>query len=212
MKFIKKKNMQQNEELLYVPKLHWMFTVKHLFWVLPLIIVLVILRCIFGSGAWQGAFCIMGNCLIPGVLFKHVMLAIIILSLLEFILRVIYYLNVEYGVTNKRLIIKKGVCCLKISEIPVDRIESIYCVQGLLGRIFHYGTIYICGIGGKTQRFLMIYRPYVFRRKITKIIEKNKAITVIHGEMPTVKAPVVEEDPIYRYGTFVRVLPGEKKV
>ena len=206
MKFIKKKNMQQNEELLYTPKLHWMFTVRHLFWVLPLIIALVILKCIFSSEAWQGAFCIISSCLIPWVLSKHVILAIIILSLLDFIFRVIYFLNVEYGVTNKRLIIKKGICCLKISEIPVDRIESISCVQGLLGRIFRYGTIYISGIGGNVQKFLMIYRPYVFRRKITDIIEKNKAITVIHGEKPVEKAPVVEEEPIYRYGTFVRVL------
>jgi hypothetical protein len=56
----------------------------------------------------------------------------------------------------------------------------------------------------------MVSRPYALRRKIAEIIEKNKAITVIHGEFPKAKpAPEpkqIEEEPIYRYGTFIRVL------
>ena len=62
--------------------------------------------------------------------------------------------------------------------------------------------------------FYMVCRPYTVRRKIVEIIEKNKTITVTHGEIPKPQAeekpkPVTKEEPIYRYGTFVRVIPGK---
>jgi membrane protein YdbS with pleckstrin-like domain len=131
-----------------------------------------------------------------------------------FVCRIFLYLSAEYGVTNKRLIIKKGILRVVVAEIPTDRIESIYCVQGLFGRIFRYGTICVSGIGGKMPVFSMVCRPYALRRKIVDIIEKNKAITVVYGEMSKVRPqarpkpePKVKPEPISRYGTFVRVLP-----
>jgi uncharacterized membrane protein YdbT with pleckstrin-like domain len=130
-----------------------------------------------------------------------------------FVCRIFLYLNTEYGVTNRRILLKRGVIRLMVMEIPTDRIESIYCVQGLLGRIFRYGTLYVSGIGGIRPMFFMVARPYSLRRKIVEIIEKNKTITVVHGDIPKIKMPakpepVVETEPMYRYGTFVRVLPS----
>ena len=109
--------------------------------------------------------------------------------------------------------VKNGVICLFTAEIPTDRIESIYCTQGLLGRIFRYGTIIISGIGGMKTVFYMVCRPYAVRRKIVEIIEKNKTVTVVHGDLPKAQPvvkpePVAEEEPMYRYGTFVRVIPA----
>jgi len=211
VRFIKKKNMQQHEELLYIPKVHWMYTVKHLFQVLPLILALCIFWGITSSYSYSFSFCASAIFGIPFLAIRHILLAIIVICLLVFIWRILLYLNIEYGVTNKRLIIKKGIFCLTVSEIPIDRIESIFCIQGILGRIFHYGTVNISGIGGKTASFYMAYRPYALRRKIAEIIEKNKVITVVHGDLP--KAPdenqmqeEAAEDPVYRYGNFVRVL------
>ena len=101
---------------------------------------------------------------------------------------------------------------MSIKELPIDKIESITCIQGILGRLFRYGTVCINGIGGKTLNFSMVYRPYALRRKITEIIEKNKVITIVHGDLPKPEPqPAAEEEPIYRYGTFVRVLQEDKK-
>jgi uncharacterized membrane protein YdbT with pleckstrin-like domain len=113
---------------------------------------------------------------------------------------------------------KKGIIWVKSTEIPTDRIESIYCVQGILGRLFNYGTICISGIGGTKPVFHMVSKPYGLRRRIVEIIEKNKAITVVHGDLPVEEKPVeakpkqeVEKEPLYRYGTFVRVLSNNQK-
>jgi hypothetical protein len=127
-----------------------------------------------------------------------------------------HYLYNEYGVTNKRLLLKKGVICITVTDIPIDRIESIYCVQGFLGRMLHYGTIYVTGTGGTKPAFYMVCRPFALRRKIAEIIEKNKVITMVQGrQLPRVHTSggkqSASEEPLSRYGTFVRVLPRPRK-
>jgi membrane protein YdbS with pleckstrin-like domain len=147
------------------------------------------------------------------ILVRQVFLAGLLFFLVVFVCRILQYINTEYGVTSKRLLIKKGVLRLTTAEIPTDRIESIYCTQGILGRIFHYGTMGIAGIGGNMPVFFMVARPYGLRRKIVEIIERNKTITVVHGDLPRVKPAAKqaeEEEPLYRYGTFVRVLPDSE--
>jgi uncharacterized membrane protein YdbT with pleckstrin-like domain len=206
MKFIRKKNLQENEEIMYLPSLHWFFTVKHMVLSLPIFVILLIVWALAEDYADSGWF--------PGIttaddlryIISYAFLAAVLAVLLVFICRIFQFLCVQYGVTNKRLIIKKGVLHVFTTEIPVDRIESVYCIQGLFGMMFNYGTIRISGIGGSITAFRMVCRPYALRRKIVGIIEKNKAITVVHGELPKLKPPEPVEEPIYRYGTFVRVL------
>ena len=214
MRFIKKKNLGEGEELLYVPHLHWFYTVKHMVLSLPFFLVLLVLW--FVDDSLVSASGQMGFEMIFPLKFlvRQVFLAGILVLLVIFVCRILLYLSTEYGVTNKRLIFKKGILRLIVAEIPTDRIESIYCVQGILGRIFHYATVYISGIGGKTPVFYMVARPYGLRRKIVSIIEKNKTITVIHGDLPRVNVPPKPEpvvEPLYRYGTFVRILPDSDK-
>ena len=207
MKFLKKRNLQENEEILYVPGLHWFYTVKYMILSLPLFVILLILWNYAEDYAASGWF--------PGIdtaenfqdVLKYAFLAVVLLVLAVFICRIIMFICVEYGVTNKRLMIKRGVLRRVTTEIPIEKIESISCIQGLLGMIFNYGTIRVSGIGGSMPAFRMVGRPYALRRKIARIIEKNRAITVIHGDIPKIKPPEpIEEEPIYRYGTFVRVL------
>jgi len=206
MKFLKKRNLQENEELLYVPGLHWFYTIKYMILSLPLFVILLILWSYAEDYAASGWF--------PGVetvedfqyILRYAFLAAVLFVLLVFICRIFMYICVEYGVTNKRLLIKKGVIRIVAAEIPIDRIESICCTQGLLGMILNYGTLRISGIGGSMPAFRMVSRPYALRRKIVRIIEKNKAITVIHGDLKPPAPEPVKEEPIYRYGTFVKVL------
>jgi membrane protein YdbS with pleckstrin-like domain len=209
MRFIKKKNLREGEEVLYIPQLHWLFVVKPLLYSLPFFILLLVLWFLGDSLAAVSDEMGYDLWMPVQVLVRQVFLAGLLVILVVFICRILQFITTEYGVTNKRLLIKKGVLRLTTAEIPTDRIESIYCTQGILGRIFHYGTMGIAGIGGNMPIFYMVARPYGLRRKIVSIIERNKTITVVHGDLPWTK-PVVkkveEEYPLYRYGTFVRVL------
>jgi uncharacterized membrane protein YdbT with pleckstrin-like domain len=209
--------MQETEELLYTPQLHWMYTIRHIVLSVPFFLVLFIFWAVVRR--YTGFYCRpewFGCALLTYSVVKHISLAAVVIILLAFVWRIFRYLNTEYGVTNKRLIMKKGVIRVVVAEIPFDRIESIYCIQGILGRIFNYGTVYISGIGGMMPVFFMVYRPFALRRKIADIIEKNKAITVVHGDLPKAKPavkpePPAKEEPFFRYGTFVRVLPENRR-
>jgi uncharacterized membrane protein YdbT with pleckstrin-like domain len=204
MKFIRKRNLQEAEEILYTPKLHWFNTVKHLGLFLLVFIALFLFWRHWDNSAGSKEF-YASPCLRA---LRHylwnVFLGTIALAMAVFVWRVFQYLCTEFGVTNKRLILKQGVLRTVVTEIPIDRIESIRCVKGILGMLFNFGTIRVSGVGGTAQIFKMIARPYSVRRKIVNIIEKNKTITVVHGELP--RPEPVEGEPIYRYGTFVRVM------
>ena len=204
MTFIKKKNLLEGEELLYSPQLHWVYIIRPLLQALPAAIILLILW-FFTEPLYAALGSYMESAFLH-IIVRNVLLTVLLVFLLMLLWRILLYLNTEYGVTNKKLIIKKGVIRIFISEIPTDRIESIYCVQGLLGRIFHYGTICISGVGGMMPVFYMVCRPYGLRRKIMEIVEKNKIITVTHD-----KVPGFENEPASRYGTFVRIAAGSQK-
>ena len=202
--------MQEGEELLHVPQLHWFYTVKHMVLSLPLFLVLLIL--------WLNADYLSDDVFAVSfvTIIRHIFIAAVLVVLLDFLWRILLYLSTEYGITNKRLVFKRGVLRLVTMEVPIDRIESIDIVQGIFGRIFHYGKLSVAGIGGKRLTFYMVSRPYGTRRKIAEIIEKNKAITVVHGELPCAQPaagqePIVEEEPFYRYGTFIRVIADSGK-
>ena len=208
MRFIKRKNLLEDEELLYIPHLHWFYLIKPAVKAIPFFLALLLLWRIPTSFAMFLDF----RSLVIETGFMLIFFFVALIFLLYCLWHIFMYLSVEYGITNKRLIMKKGIIKLETLEISSDRIESIYCNQGLFGRIFRYGTIEISGVGGKTPVFFMVQKPFSVRRKIVEIIEKNKTITVVHGELPKAK-PFIKppeppkEDPIHLFGTFVRVLP-----
>jgi len=194
MRFIKRKNFTEREELIYEPVLHWMYVFK------PFLIVALILTAFLFSWSYIASFFgIKYDILIPLIVSSIVIITVTL------IISIYLYHTIEYGVTNKRLMIKKGVFTISTAEIPIDRIESIYCQQSLSGIIFNYGTIYISGIGGRMPFFYKVYKPYALRRVIAKAIEKNKMIHVVNGAIPPPPKPQpVKEDP-FKWGYLVEV-------
>ena len=55
--------------------------------------------------------------------------------------------SIEQGITNKRAILKTGIISRKSSEMKISSIETVEIVQGILGRIFGFGSIKITGKG-----------------------------------------------------------------
>lgn len=85
----------------------------------------------------------------------------------------IRYVSSEFGVTNKRVLIKIGFIRIDSIETLLSRIESILVHQSILGRILGYGTIIICGTGGSRDPFYGIDNPLYFRKIVQEQIEKH---------------------------------------
>ncbi|MEY4749295.1 MAG: hypothetical protein RIQ60_1509 [Pseudomonadota bacterium] len=70
----------------------------------------------------------------------------------------------ELAVTTRRVIVKTGLVRRSTVEINIGRIESIQVDQGILGRMFDFGTLVIAGGGNAQAPILGIARPMAFRR------------------------------------------------
>jgi uncharacterized membrane protein YdbT with pleckstrin-like domain len=100
-----------------------------------------------------------------------------VLVFISFAMRYILYISTEFGVTNKRIIVKRGWIAYNTSENFLQKVEDIQVSQSVLGRILNYGTIIIYGTGGTAERFPLIANPLTFRKyvqeEVSKVIDKD---------------------------------------
>ncbi|GHT91486.1 membrane protein [Spirochaetia bacterium] len=173
MNITREENLQKNEAVIYSPELHWIFLIRPIL-LLTLDVVLLLVKetsaALIGSGAFWDTVC---------SIYKYLIITIFLLALFYLFWTIIEFFLVQYCFTNKRLIIKKGLFFSVLVDIPIDKVESIMCVQSLSGRIFDYGTIVVSGTGGRRPRCSTIQKPHKARRILYDIIDKNKEISIM---------------------------------
>ena len=135
-------NLMSDEKLLYRAKLHWAVFLWPLFWLLIILII--------AFYDTQTAF---------GLFF--------FIFLYSIISAIINFSTSEFGVTDKRVLAKTGFIRRRSVEILLKKAEGIQVDQGVIGRIFGYGSITISGTGGTQSPFKKISRPIEFK-KITQ--------------------------------------------
>lgn len=72
----------------------------------------------------------------------------------------------ELVITDRRVLIKVGFIRRHTFEMFISKIESVAVYQGMMGRIFDYGTVEIRGTGGSSEAFATIAAPLQFRDAI----------------------------------------------
>ena len=75
----------------------------------------------------------------------------------------------EQGVTNKRVILKKGIIGRQTEEMKLKSIETVEIDQGVLGRMLGYGTVKVTGRGVSDILFKAIDDPMAVKRAIESI-------------------------------------------
>lgn len=92
---------------------------------------------------------------------------LVLIVYLPFVL--IAYFGSEFGVTGKRVVSKKGIISRNASEMNLSSIESVNVDQGVIGRIFNFGSLKISGRGTTTVNFSNIDDP----TKVRKLIQNK---------------------------------------
>ena len=82
---------------------------------------------------------------------------------LYFLIRWINSKN-EFVITSKRVIAKVGLIRRIAFELQTEQVESIEIHQGIVGRLFKYGTLMPCGIGASKVRVRFVLNPFEFRQ------------------------------------------------
>jgi len=77
--------------------------------------------------------------------------------------------NIEQGVTNKRVILKRGIISRKYEEMKITSIETVEIIQGVFGRMFGFGTVKVTGRGISDVLFKNIDDPMDVKRKIESV-------------------------------------------
>lgn len=86
------------------------------------------------------------------------------LGLVFWLAAYIRYKSTELAVTNKRVIAKFGFISRSTVELNIAKVESIQVHQGILGRIFNYGSLVISGGGNPQAPIPGISDPMGFRK------------------------------------------------
>lgn len=112
--------------------------------------------------------------LLPLIIVGTVLLAAWGFGLLFWLIAFIRYKTTELAFTNKRVIAKVGFIGRQTVELNIAKIESLQVSQGILGRIFNFGTLVISGAGNPQAPIPGISDPMVFRRSFMEFQDRVK--------------------------------------
>lgn len=130
--------------MVYRARLHWIVFVK----AVVVVALGVALLFVLGPGArWVGG-------------------AVVVVGLLLLVPPLVAYRTTEFGVTNKRVIVKTGFIRRHTLELLLRQVEAISVDQSLTGRLFGFGSIALTGTGGVREEFHRVVNPLEFRRRI----------------------------------------------
>jgi uncharacterized membrane protein YdbT with pleckstrin-like domain len=94
----------------------------------------------------------------------------ILIAILTGVASFINFTTSEFGITNKRVIIKVGFIRRDSLEVLLNKVEGIQVNQGILGRILGFGSIIVSRTGGTKDPFHKIDAPLEFRKRVQEQI------------------------------------------
>ena len=95
------------------------------------------------------------------------------LGLLFWLAAFLRYVTTELAFTNKRVVAKFGFISRRTIELKLKKVESLQVNQGILGRIFNFGTIVISGAGNPQAPIPGISNPMTFRRSFMEYQDRE---------------------------------------
>lgn len=117
--------------------------------------------------------------MLPLIIMGFLFLPFFGFGLLFWLAAAIKYLTTELAITNKRVIAKFGLISRSTVEINLQKIESIQVNQGILGRIFDFGSIVVSGAGNPQAPIPGISSPLQFRRAFVDTQESNAQVQLV---------------------------------
>lgn len=146
------KNLMGDENIVFATKFHWI--------ILSNAFVVVLIGVIM-----MGAIPIWGNT--AGII-------VIIIGILYGIYLYLLIKTSEFVITNKRVIMKKGIISTTTLEILLSKAESISAYQTIRGKLFGYGNIAVIGSGGTKNVFNCIEKPFEFKKVAQDEIDRTQ--------------------------------------
>ena len=81
----------------------------------------------------------------------------------------------EVAITDNRIIQKDGIFDIKMTEIPLFKVETVNFYQTFFERMLKTGAIELVGSGGTAHRVEFVQHPYEVRNMIATYMKKREA-------------------------------------
>lgn len=152
-------SLEEGEQIVFQGRLHWISIYQYLLSAFILILVA-------GSFVASGYFLLHSELFIIGAV-------VFVLAVVILIVGRVIRTRSEFPVTTSRFIQKDGILDIKMTEIPLFKIETVNFYQSLWQRIVGTGSIELVGSGGTFHRVDYIEKPLMVRKTIVSTINKN---------------------------------------
>ena len=147
------KVLQPDETVRAVGRLHWLIFWPSAFWLL----IAVAIACV-------GAFVA-----VEDPQRQYCFYAAAAIAFVAFVLMLAHWARrrgTEIVVTDRRVILKRGLMSRYTAEMAVSKIETVDVIQSVWGRIFGYGTVVIRGTGAGIEPLRGVAAPITLRNAI----------------------------------------------
>jgi uncharacterized membrane protein YdbT with pleckstrin-like domain len=156
-----KQSLEDGEQIIFKGRLHWSSIFRYLFF-----------STVFTLGGFVCLWLAYNNyegqqqkLFIAGI-------ALLVLAFFTWVLGRIIRTRSEFAVTNTRFVQKDGIFNIKMTEIPLGRIETVNFYQSLWQRILGTGCVEMVGSGGTSHQVHCIEEPMKVRKIICASIKK----------------------------------------
>lgn len=157
------KTLEQGETVIFQGRLHWTYNWK-----------LLLCGCALIAASIAGAILLRSK-LSDGlaVVIFLIVLAVTGLGMLGWsrFIRT----KTEFAITNSRFIQKDGIFNIKITEIPLFKVETVNFHQNIGQRILGTGDIELVGSGGTSHRLNFVQHPHKVRNILATNMKENKS-------------------------------------
>lgn len=153
-------SLEDGEQIIFQGYLHWTSVYKYIFSALLMLLMAIGL---FAAGY----FTTHQELYFVGAIF---MVLAVILYIIGWLLRT----RCEFAITNNRFVQKDGILNIRMTEIPLFKIETVNFFQSLGQRILGTGSIELVGSGGTFHRVNYVEKPLTVRKMIVGAINKNQ--------------------------------------
>lgn len=146
--------LSTGERILHREKQHWFVFIWGARYTILAVIIAVILLLIKGplSQPWQD-------------ILNYAAIALFLGGLVVLLWTILQYINLEYVVTNRRVIEVSGVLNKRTTDSSLEKINDAVLTQSIFGRIFGFGDLDILTASESgISRFRMLVQPVRFKR------------------------------------------------
>lgn len=160
-----KQSLEEGETIIYKGRLHWSYIFRYMFFTLLFAVggIIVIYLAYSKQPEQKNALFYFG-------------IALFVLAFIVWLVGRIVRTRTEFAVTDTRFVQKDGIFNIKMTEIPLARVETVNFYQSLWQRLLGTGCVELVGSGGTSHQVHCIEQPM----KVRKII-----VTSIKKPMPT---------------------------